>query len=133
MLGTLINIFEEGVGRKKRLVATLYDDTGRIELLWFQGADWMKKSLQENEKYIVFGKVSFFNGLPSIAHPEIEKLSAETNIAGLQPVYPTTEKLRAKGITNRSFARLTQSLFEKIAPGDIPEVLPANIINQYRL
>ncbi len=133
LLGTLINIFEEGVGRKKRLVATLYDDTGRIELLWFQGADWMKKSLQENEKYIVFGKVSFFNGLPSIAHPEIEKLSAETNIAGLQPVYPTTEKLRAKGITNRSFARLTQSLFEKIAPGDIPEVLPANIINQYRL
>ena len=133
LLGTLINIFEEGVGRKKRLVATLYDDTGRIELLWFQGADWMKKSLVENEKYIVFGKVSFFNGVPNIAHPEIEKLSSETSIAGMQPVYPTTEKLRAKGISNRSFAKITQALFEKIGPSDIPEVLPANIISEYRL
>jgi ATP-dependent DNA helicase RecG len=93
----------------------------------------MKKSLVENEKYIVFGKVSFFNGVPNIAHPEIEKLNSETSIAGMQPVYPTTEKLRVKGITNRSFAKVTQSLFEKINPGDIPEVLPSNIITEYKL
>jgi ATP-dependent DNA helicase RecG len=131
LAGTLINIFEEGVGRKKRLVATLYDDTGKIELLWFQGAEWMKKSLRENERYIVYGKVSTFNGLPNIAHPEIEAISSAKS--GMQPVYPTTEKLRVKGITNRSFAKITQPLFEKIAPGDIPEVLPSNIITQYKL
>lgn len=131
LAGTLINIFEEGVGRKKRLLATLYDDTGKIELLWFQGAEWMKKSLRENERYIVFGKVSTFNGMPNIAHPEIEALNAAKG--GMQPVYPTTEKLRAKGITNRSFAKITQPLIEKIAPGDIPEVLPSNIITQHKL
>lgn len=131
--GTLINITEEGEGRKRRLVATLYDDTGRIELIWFQGAQWMKKNLHENGRYIVFGKVTFFNGIANISHPEIEALSAENAKGGLQPMYSTTEKLRVKGITNRSFARITQSLFEKIRPGDIPEVLPPDILSQYKL
>ncbi|HXS35119.1 MAG TPA: OB-fold nucleic acid binding domain-containing protein, partial [Flavipsychrobacter sp.] len=67
--GILVNIFEEGEGRKRRLVATLYDETGRIELIWFQGAQWLKKSLNENERYIVFGRVSVFNGVYNIAHP----------------------------------------------------------------
>ncbi len=133
LIGTMTNIFEEGEGRKKRLVATLYDDTGRIELLWFQGAAWMKKSLVEGQKYIVYGRVSFFNGTPNIAHPETDVLSAAAAVAGLQPVYPTTEKLKAKGISNRSFAKITQSLFEKIGQGDIPEILPSDIITQYRL
>ena len=131
--GTLINIGEEGTGRKSRLVATLYDDTGRLELLWFQGASWMKKSLREGEKYIVFGKISSFNGNYNIAHPEIEPWNAETAKSGKQPVYSTTEKLRIKGITNRSFAKLTQALFEKVKQGDIPEVLPVDILRQYQL
>ena len=131
--GTLINITEEGAGRKSRLVATLYDDTERIELLWFQGAQWLKKSLKEGGQYIVFGKVSVFNGYYNIAHPEIEPWNAETAIAGRQPVYSTTEKLRVKGITNRSFAKLTQALFEKIKQGDITEVLPDDILRTYRL
>jgi len=131
--GTLVNVVEEGAGRKKRLVATLYDDTGRIELLWFQGAQWMKKSLRENERYIVYGKLNYFNGVVNIAHPEIELLNSETSIAGRQPVYSTTEKLRIRGVTNRSFAKLTQALFEKIHPGDIAEVLPEDIRIKYKL
>ena len=133
LAGTLINITEEGGGRKKRLVATLYDDTGRIELLWFQGAQWMKKSLKENERYIVFGKLSLFSGYYNIAHPEMELWNSETAIAGMQPVYSTTEKLKIKGITNRSFAKLTQVLFEKVKPGDITEILPEDILRQYGL
>ncbi len=131
--GTLINLGEEGAGRKYRLTATLFDDTGRMELLWFQGTNWVKKNLREGEKYIVFGKVSSFNGNYNIAHPEIEPWNAETAIAGKQPVYSTTGKLLARGITNRSFAKLTQALFEKLKPGDITEVLPADILRQYNL
>jgi ATP-dependent DNA helicase RecG len=133
LAGTLINIIEEGDGRKKRLIATLYDETGRIELLWFQGAQWMKKSLRENERYIVYGKLNVFNGVVNIAHPEIDLLNAETSIPGRQPVYPTTEKLKIKGITNQSFAKLTRALFEKISTGDVTEVLPVDIREQYRL
>ena len=131
--GTLINISEEGEGRKRRLVATLYDDTGRIELLWFQGAQWMKRSLKENEKYLVFGKVSSFQGFYNIAHPEIELWNPETAAAGMQPVYSTTQKLISKGVTNRSFARITRALFDKIGKNDIPELLPPDLLHKYRL
>lgn len=133
MMGTLVNVVEEGQGAKQRLHATLYDETGRIELVWFKGAQWMKKSLKENERYIVFGKVGLFNGQYNIPHPEIELLNSETNIAGMQPVYPTTEKLRARGISNRSFAKLTAALFEKVKLSDIPEILPHSILAHYKL
>jgi len=131
--GILINIGEEGDGRKRRLTATIYDDTGRIELLWFQGATYMKKNLREGDRYIVFGKVSSFNGIFNIAHPEIEAYNSETNIPGMQPVYSTTEKLRARGVTNRSFAKITQSLFEKVKRHDIPEILPGPMLSKYGL
>ncbi len=131
--GKLINMGIEGDGHKSRLVATLYDETGRIELIWFQGINWVKKNVKEGERYIVFGKVAQFNGFYNISHPEVEPLNNETNIPGMQPVYPTTEKLRIRGITNRSFAKLTQSLFEKIKPHDIPEILPHGIMAQYNL
>ena len=133
LVGTLINLELEGMGRKKRLVATLFDETGRIELIWFQGADRLKQSLKPNQKYIVYGKVSFFNGLTNIAHPDIDPVNSETWIAGLQPVYSTTEKLKNRGLTNRSIAKLTQSLMEKLGTGDLPEFLPAPIISKYRL
>ncbi len=131
--GTLINMGEEGDARKRRLVATLYDDTGKIELIWFQGINWVKKNIREGDRYIVFGKVAQFNGFYNISHPEIESWNNETNIPGMQPVYPTTEKLRVRGLTNRSFAKLTQSLFEKIRLHDVPEILPANILHQHNL
>ena len=131
--GTLVNIGEEGDGRKKRLIATLYDDTGSIQLLWFQGAQWMKKALKENGKYIVYGKLNSFNGFYNIAHPEIEVWNQENAVPGLQPVYSSTQKLIIKGITNRSFAKLTSALFEKIKPYDIPEILPLEITKQYNL
>ncbi|MBS1783169.1 MAG: ATP-dependent DNA helicase RecG [Bacteroidetes bacterium] len=131
--GTLVNITEEGEGRRRRLTATFYDDTGRIELVWFQGVQWLKNSLQEHKNYVIFGKVSFFNGQPNIPHPEIEPLTADTVKSGLQPVYPTTEKLKVKGISNRSFAKITHSLFEKISASDIPEILPPYLLSTYHL
>ena len=130
--GTLVNIYEEGVGHKSRLVATLYDDSGKIELVWFQ-AKWVKKSLKENERYVVFGRVAEFNGYLNIPHPEIELWSAATSVAGMQPMYPTTEKLKSKGLTNRSFAKLTQVVIAGLTPGDVPEILPAHIISEYKL
>lgn len=131
--GKLINMAEEGDGRKHRLVATLFDETGRIELIWFQGINWAKKNLREGDRYIVFGKVAQFNGYYNISHPEIEPFTSEASIPGMQPVYSTTEKLRLKGVTNRSFAKITQSLFEKIKLHDIPEILPSAIITEHKL
>jgi ATP-dependent DNA helicase RecG len=132
LCGTIINIGEEG-NKRPRLVATLFDDTGRIELLWFQGISYVKKSIREREQYIVFGKVGSFNGYFNMVHPEVEPLTSEAAVPGLQPVYSTTEKLKARSITNRSFAKLTSALFDKVSRADVPEILPADILRAYGL
>lgn len=132
-LGTLTNIFEEGTGRSRRLTATLYDDTGKIELIWFRGVQWMKKSLKENQHYLVYGKMSYFNGTPNIAHPDIDPLNADTAKAGMTPVYPLTEKLKGRGVNNRVLAKITKDIIDKLLPTDIPEILPPAILKQYRL
>ncbi len=133
LAGRVLNISEEGDGRKKRLVATLYDDTGNIEMVWFQGIKWVRQSLEEQEQFLVFGKVSQFNGLYTIAHPDIEPLKSVGQIPQMQPVYSTTERLRAMGITNRSFAKLTQAVFDRLKPHEVIDFLPPAFLTHYKL
>lgn len=131
--GKIVNVGEEGEGRKKRMSATLYDETGRINLVWFQSLAWVKKNIEEYGQYVVFGKVSSFNGSYSITHPEIESYARANAIAGMQPVYSSTARLTAMGLNNRSFAKITQALFEKIKAADIVEILPHDILQQNAL
>lgn len=131
--GVIARIREEGNNFKKRLTAVLYDQTGQIELIWFQGSTYVRKHLQEGATYSVFGKISYFNGQPNMAHPEIELFHAGQALPALQPVYSTTEKLRAKGLSNRTFAHLFHALWERVQPKDIQEFLPENILSEYRL
>lgn len=72
ILGRIISKEIIGDKRAKRLVAQLKDDTGLVELVWFQGVQWLDKSIQTGSIYVVFGKANEFNGRFSIPHPEIE-------------------------------------------------------------
>lgn len=132
--GTLI--YYEFIGEKstKRLVAYLRDNTGTIELTWFKGLTWVTKSLKEEEQYLVFGRISFFMGNPQMVHPELESVSeggASKNY--LEPVYPTTEKLKARGLGGRQIGKLVQTLLPLITKADIPENLPATLLHQHTL
>ena len=124
-----------GDKRARRLIAQLTDDTGTLELAWFQGANWVQKNLIPGQKYLVFGKTGFFNGKPQMVHPEIEIFTPakEGGKDYLEPVYPATEKLKARGLNGRQLAKLTYQLFSMIKPADIPENLPAGIIADYKL
>ena len=135
LIGKMTNAMEHGSGFKKRLTVTFYDATGQMELVWFQGINYVLKSLDREHTYRIFGKLSFFNGFPTITHPEIEIINPEEpNKKGtVQPVYHTTEKLKSKGINNRNFAKLTQAAFEKITPADIPETLPKGVTSHFNL
>ena len=105
-----------------------------MELAWFKGVSWVQRSIKEGEKYIVFGKVGFFMGKTQIIHPEIEPFSEEKKDGKnyLEPVYPTTEKLKAKGLTARVIAKLTYVLLNQLHENDIPENLPDHIVKLYR-
>lgn len=124
-----------GEGRARRLVALLKDDTGVLELTWFQGINWISKSLEIGKQYLVFGKPGFFMGKPQITHPEMEILTPE-KLGGksfLEPIYPTTEKLKAKGLNGRAIGKLLANLFLVLPSEEIQENLPEPILKRWEL
>ena len=128
--GRLANMEVVGKYASKRLQAQLIDETGMLELTWFQGIPWVQKRLKDGERYVVFGKVGFFMGQAQIVHPEIEPLTLETGLApGWEPVYPSTEKLKAKGLSGRALGKLTALLLQQVKPADLPENLPADALH----
>ena len=121
--GTLIDKEMMGEKSSKRLIAHLKDKTGTLELCWFQGIHWVDKNVESGMQYLVFGKVSFFNGKVQITHPEIElwNPSVAEGKSHLEPVYPTTEKLKAKGLNGRQIAKLTSALMAILSEKDLAE------------
>ena len=112
--GKIIHLktIEQGKG-KSRLVATFVDDTGQMELVWFQGQKWIRDSIKINIPYVIFGKVTKFGPVFNMAHPEMELLEEHKASlrSAMQPVYPSTEKLANKGISNKVINKMMQQLF----------------------
>ncbi|WP_317166409.1 MULTISPECIES: ATP-dependent DNA helicase RecG [Chitinophaga] len=133
--GRILRMEVIGENRGKRLVATFKDETGVIELVWFQGWQWMQKSLRENVAYLVYGRISVFNGVPQLAHPEMDLLTEEiaSGKQYLEPVYSTTEKLKARGLTAKAIGKLTKTLLEQMSPAEVRENIPVEVLQQYRL
>lgn len=122
-----------GVGAKKRLVVTAKDASGELELVWFQGIKWAQEKLHTGIEYVVFGKPALFGKKYSLAHPEIEPLTSANEKGGhLHPVYPLTEKLRARYIDSKVISKLQQELLV-LAKDRIRETLPEEIIRQFKL
>lgn len=135
IIGKIIRIKTiEGKKGSKRLSVTLVDETGQLELLWFQNYKWIKESLQLNVPLVVFGKVTHYNGAFSMAHPEMETLDQHQQQlrTALQPVYSSTENLGKKGVTSRVMSGMMQQLFQE-TQGRFQETLPDYMISQMGL
>ena len=134
IIGKIIRLKEEGVGRKKRLKAVFEDETSSMELVWFKGVSWIKKSLKRNEQIVVFGKPTLYKGVFSISHPEIETIEAykKSLVTSMQGVYPSTEKLSSKFLHSKGIAKLMHGLLEQVSKV-IPETLSSEIQKEYKL
>jgi ATP-dependent DNA helicase RecG len=131
--GTITGFQTIGTGFKKRLVATFKDETGTLELVWFQRINWILDKVKLNTPYIVFGKPNLFGTKISIAHPEIEAITtANENRAYLHPVYTVTEKLKARHIDSRVISNLIAVLLP-LAQNHIRETLPPGLLKQHNL
>ncbi|MEL1241095.1 ATP-dependent DNA helicase RecG [Flavobacterium flavipallidum] len=135
IIGKIINIktVEFAKGRK-RLVATFVDDTGQMELVWFQGHKWIRESLKINEMLVIFGKCNSFNGVYNMAHPEIELWSEHEKSlrSAMQAVYPSTETLTNRGISNRVVNKMMEQLFIE-TQALFSETLPDYLIQNLKL
>ncbi|MGZ5245755.1 MAG: ATP-dependent DNA helicase RecG [Flavitalea sp.] len=128
--GKITSIGIIGEKRARRLVAEIRDSSGSMELVWFQGISWMEKMLTIGSTYLVYGRTSFFQGSPQMTHPEVEAFDpAGTEGKNfLEPIYPSTEKLKAKGLGGKQIGKLTAALFLMIHEQDLPENLSAEIV-----
>ena len=134
IIGEITSLKEAGQGKAKRLVATFKDETGIIELVWFRGHKWIQENIKFGKKYVIFGKTNWFNGIFSMPHPEMELLEEhEKNLqTAMQPIYPSTEKLTNRGISNRVLIKIMQQLFLE-TKGRFEETLSENLLSELKL
>lgn len=135
VLGRLVQLQEVGEKRAKRLVGILKDETGSMELVWFQSVAWLKKSLQVGAVYIVYGKPNEFNGNISFTHPEMDLYNSQEKKIGnltMQPVYSSTEKLKKFNLDTKGIQRLQQTAIETTFKS-FSETLPEYLVANHRL
>jgi len=135
IIGKIINVKTVEFGKnQKRLVATFVDDTGQMELVWFQGHKWIRESLKINEICVVFGKCTSFGNVFNMAHPEIELMAEHEQSlrSAMQPVYPSTETLVNRGISNRAINKMMQQLFLE-TQAQFSETLPDYLTSELKL
>lgn len=131
--GVIIRFETTGEGAKQRLIAHFRDDSGTMELLWFQGIKWVKENIRPNVQYILFGKPTIFNGKINMAHPELEPAENKPITTGVfQAYYNTTENMKKKFMTSKALNKFQFNL-SALIEGKIIETLPPSLISRLKL
>ncbi len=132
--GKIVTFRTEGPPRKKRLVADFSDGTGIIELVWFQGTNWIMKNYNVNTEYIVFGRPGIYNRNISIAHPEIEipETLNDGITSALSGQYSTTENLKNNYINSKTIQKLIENLLLS-GKNELHETLPDYLVKKLNL
>ncbi|MDO9040185.1 MAG: ATP-dependent DNA helicase RecG, partial [Bacteroidota bacterium] len=131
--GVIIRFETTGEGVRQRLIAHFRDDSGVMELLWFQGVKWVRENIRANVEYILFGKPSIFNGKINMVHPELEPVENKPISTGVfQAFYNTTENMKKKFMTSKALNKFQFSLSAQIE-GKISETLSQSLISRLKL
>jgi ATP-dependent DNA helicase RecG len=75
-----------------------FDDTGEIALTFFHAkGPWLEKALPVGEDVVVSGRMEWFNGRPTMVHPDhIAAANAAADLPLIEPVYPLTAGLSSR-------------------------------------
>ena len=132
--GRMLGYDEYAMGaRKKRIVGHFSDGHGVVDLVWFQGAQYIYKNYPIGKELIVFGRPTVYGGRYQFAHPDIDDASQlQLSDMGMQPYYMTTERMKKAGINSRAMEKMTITLVTKL-PETLPETLPPYITGPLHL
>lgn len=105
-----------------------FDDTGEIALTFFHAkGPWLERQMPVGARILVSGRMEWFNGRPSMVHPDhIVPADEADNLPLVEPVYPLTAGLSAK-ILRRSIGQALERLPE------LPEWLDASVQSKLSL
>jgi ATP-dependent DNA helicase RecG len=100
-------------GRKPRFEAVLLDDTGRLDLVWFN-ATYLHGKIKPGHRLRVQGKARRFGPGIQVANPHWEFLGERTEPAPrearVRPVYPASEQVTSQQIEAAAGAVLDEAL-----------------------
>ena len=133
--GTIRDVRLVGQNRSQRLTATFSDETGSIELVWFNGIRWVSDVLRSRKEFVIFGKPTLFNGRWNITHPElIDPNQQESSPISLrfQPMYNTSDVSKRKSLDSKAIAKLTANLLTQVKDV-IPETMPREMVEELHL
>lgn len=133
--GRIVKVEKLGKPRQQRLVARLEDDTGSVDLVWFQGVQWLEKKIQKGYEYIIFGKPNMFGNNINFSHPDIElavEAATQNHKMLFEPVYFSTEKMKSKGLDSKGLMKIQKILHEELKLQDIAETLTQDLVLKYQ-
>lgn len=131
--GKILSFETIGEGRQRRLVAHFSDNTGVVDLVWFQGIKFLIGKYKINQEYIVFGKPSVFNGRINIAHPDIDNASElKLSTMGLQPYYNTSDKMKRSSLNSHAIEKMMSAVVQQLRE-PLPETLSPAILAEHHL
>ncbi|MBD9092668.1 MAG: ATP-dependent DNA helicase RecG [Bacteroides oleiciplenus] len=131
--GKILSFETIGEGRQRRLVAHFSDNTGVVDLVWFQGIKFLIGKYKINQEYIVFGKPSVFNGRINIAHPDIDNASElKLSTMGLQPYYNTSDKMKRNSLNSHAIEKMMSAVVQQLRE-PLPETLSPAILAEHHL
>ncbi|NLZ19832.1 MAG: ATP-dependent DNA helicase RecG [Bacteroidales bacterium] len=115
-------------GACKRLSVIVRDDSGEMEIVFFKGIRWNYQRLVPGGTFLFFGKPQAFGARINIVHPEVDAAREADAVPGtLTGVYPSTEKLKAGGITGKVMCKLQSAALALCLP-EIQETLPEYVL-----
>ena len=133
--GTIRDVRLVGQNRSQRLTATFSDETGSIELVWFNGIRWVSDVLRSRKEFVIFGKPTLFNGRWNITHPELivpnQRESSPSSLR-FQPMYNTSDVSKRKSLDSKAIAKLTANLLTQVKDV-IPETMPREMVEELHL
>jgi ATP-dependent DNA helicase RecG len=103
----------------------VHDDTGELALTYFRvKGNWLEKALPVGEDVIVSGKVNWFNGRPSMVHPDYAAKADEADkLPMVEPVYPMTA-----GLSPKALRKAIEAAVERLP--DLAEWLDAPLLSK---
>jgi ATP-dependent DNA helicase RecG len=133
--GRFIRLEGAGGARTTRMVGAFQDEHGGLlEVAWFRGISWIKQNIKVGTEYVLFGKPGIFNQKIQMTHPEIEPFAdfSKPLKGGLEGVYNTTEKLKARKIDSRAIRKMQEAVLPQTLPY-VNETIPAYIRKKHNL
>ncbi len=142
IIGT-VRVFDL-VGRppRQRVVVVLGDETGTVQLVFFQSVQFFKRAFTIGETLAASGKPTQFGGRTQMVHPSIDRLTSEdesepdakgfVNTRGLVPKYGSSEELRDVQLHVKGLRRIMKGVVDEFS-GVVAESLPSDIKTRLEL